>query len=224
MDANAKLIYNFLIGTVETLHVDVKTGSVSIVPRSDGLESLVKGMLTKRGVKFSVRPGFGFRMIDGMPANAIVFDLGQNPVVDVAVRELADGDDLLNLSNYYLEINRYNQFKHSNNEKLRDGAIDELKRMIGGVRRAQSRDDGLEYYYLYFPTRIMERAETLLNQLGAGAEHHISYADGRETPVLRVGAYMISGDILNIINQLVVAATAHQQAGILRPGSGRDRY
>ena len=199
----------------------------SITPRGSAQEQMIKNKLDAAKVKYTIRPG-GYAMVSDEDVDYIVFDLGQDEVIDTTMREMhADAARLRNLNNRMLKTARYMgagansgalaNFEQGKSEVNQKEALEELKKMISSIKLAQysgESEPSYRYFYLHDANVYnVKHAMELMKQLGiSGIEEYFSETSGQS--VLRLPIKGVDGRAQGIIDELngAIAARAKQDA------------
>lgn len=193
-----------------------RPGRCSITPRGLSQEQMIKNKLDAAKVKYTIRPG-GYAMVSDEDVDYIVFDLGQNDVIDTTMREMhADADRLRNLNNRMLRTVRYKgansgamaNFEQGKSEVNQKEALEELKKMVNSIKLAQYPGESEpSYRYFYFNRGDIDRAYSLMHEkLDMKVEKYKSgsRSNGKsgETLVLRLPIKDVDARIQGIITDL----------------------
>ena len=199
-------------------HAGHDSGLCSITARSDAMSVILQNFLSQYGIKWSL--GREPSMFVGTDVPVVKFQLGQNPgsrmvmAIDETVRQMHDDSQhTRNVNNRIFRAMNYDataDYQRAAIKIEKKQAMSELESMVISVDLVRA-EDGMSYYYFYFPYRSLDNAQNLLERVGVSTKRYVSHAGGIETAVLRRPSVMLSNEEAEVINNLRRAVQLRQQ-------------
>ena len=180
--------------------LDGKPGYGILVPRNvDAFKDLQRFLSTKN-VKFDTIPG--------IDSDCILFQYGQNTEIDDTVQQM-QYDSGIQEVNQILQQMR-NPAQHEKDKKAVQEAVDELKTLVTKVNKFQYEGEKEPSHYSFYFTNV-ERALSLMVEIGMWVEKHTDQVDGKPVEVLRLPINRVSDWGKKIIEKLKDAAEEKAQ-------------